>query len=76
MTKHIAPRALGTLAAFASLLELSSAAALAQAKASSPAGSPYGSPLEPFLVLWLIPAFGIIAAIVARVTDQRVRGGG
>lgn len=32
-----------------------------------------GSPLEPYLITWLLPASGIIAAIVVVVTDRRMR---
>jgi hypothetical protein len=74
MTHRIVRPAPAALAALALFLSAASAAS-AQAKASSPAGSPYGAPLEPFLVLLLIPVFGIIAAAVARVTDRRVREG-
>lgn len=34
---------------------------------------PSGSALEPYLITWLLPAFGIIAAVVCAAADRRLR---
>jgi len=34
---------------------------------------PSGSALEPYLVTWLLPAFGIIAAVFCVAADRRLR---
>jgi len=37
---------------------------------------PSGSALEPYLITWLLPAFGIIAFVFCLAVDRRLRASG